>query len=895
MKILRFILLLLLPVFISAQEGVIKGVVKDNITFEGVAGATVRVNTESVKTDDMGNFTFTLAYGNYQIIIESDLHRVYTETINLNSPELNLQAYLLRRAGDENLGISEVQLDDGDFNQGNSSQSINSLLHSGSDVFDNFASFSWGPLRFRPRGYESGSGITYLNGFPMNDIETGYQSYSDYGGLNRVMRYRDSYNGLEPAPFSFGGIGGTSNIQATASQIRKQNQISYARANRSYNNRLMYTYATGMQNNNWAFAFSGSHRWAVDGYVPGTWYDAWAYFGSVERKINDKHMVGLTVFASPFRRAMQAASTDEMNTLADNVYYNPNWGFQNGKERNARVRNVHQPYAILNHTFKINEKIKLYSTAGYSRGRFGTSRLNWYNAPDPRPDYYRYLPSYQLSPYIAELTTDYLTENIEARQIDWDNLYQINYLANINNAQANYILEEARKDETKMAINSFLFYNLNEKIRLHGGIEANSQTTHYFKKLLDLLGGNYWKDIDQFAERDFPGNVNMLQNDLDNPDRTIYEGDQFGYNYKLKTNTAKLWGMARFYYPKTDFYIAGTIGSSWIYRDGLYRNGRYPENSFGKSEIKTFLNGGFKAGVTYKYSGKHYFVVNTALISTPPLTSNAFLSPNISNRFVPNLENSTIISGDISYIKKGEFLTSRITAYQTSTFNEIDLMSFYHDEYRTYVYMNLTGINRVYQGIEAGVDIKASKTISVQAAANIGNYRYTSRPTAHISFDNLSKPDTTELIWCKYFYVPGTPQTATTLGIKYNHPKYWFFNASLNYFDNIYLDFNPERRTQLAISNLGPGNPLIDEITKQEKLPSGFTLDASIGKNWRINRKYTISLNFMVSNILDNRKLKTGGYEQSRFDFAGKNVNKFPPKYYYAYGRNFFAMITLNF
>ena len=37
-----------------------------------------------------------------------------------------------------------------------------------------------------------------------------------------------------------------------------------------------------------------------------------------------------------------------------------------------------------------------------------------------------------------------------------------------------------------------------------------------------------------------------------------------------------------------------------------------------------------------------------------------------------------------------------------------------------------------------------------------------------------------------------------------------------------------------------------------------------------------ISLNFMVSNILDNRKLKTGGYEQSRFDFANKNVNKFP-------------------
>jgi len=887
-------MLLLLPTLIMAQEGTLDGSVKDKITLEGVSGAIVKINNQQTKTDAVGNFSISIPYGTYAFTVEADLFQTYNEVISITDSGKVLNIKLDRRTQNENSGISEIQLDDGDLSQSNNSQSINSLLHSGNDVFGNFASFSWGAMRFRSRGYESGAGKTYLNGFPMNDVETGFQSYSDYGGLNRVMRYNESYEGLVPAPFSFGGIGGTSNIQATASQVRKQNQISYAAANRSYNNRLMYTYATGMQNNGWAFAFSGSHRWALDGYVPGTWYDAWAYFASAERKINERHMIGLTVFGSPFRRAMQAASTQEAYNLAGDIYYNPNWGLQNGEVRNARVRKVHQPYAIINHTFKIDDKTKLYTSAGFSKGRFGTTRLNWYGAPDPRPDYYRYLPSYQTDSYINSLVANYWTNNIEARQINWDELYQINYSANLVGAQANYIVEEARKDETRGAINSYIFHKLSDIIHLSGGLEVNSQSTRYFKKLVDLLGGNYWKDIDQFAERDFPGDTSMLQNDINNPNRIVLEGDEFGYSYVLHTNTSKIWGMSRFYYPKTDFYVAGFVGGTQIYRDGLYRNGRYPNNSLGKSDIKTFIDGGIKAGVTYKYSGKHYFTINTALLSNAPTTVNSFLSPNISNIFTPNLQSSIVFSGDISYIKKGEFVTGRITAFQTNTFNETDLLSFYHDEYRTYVYMNLTGVNRVYQGVEAGIDIKASKTISVQAAGNIGNYRYISRPTAHISFDNLSRPDTTELIYCKYFYVPGTPQIASTIGLRYNHPKFWFVNLNFNYFDKIYLDFNPERRTQMAIANLGPGDPKIDLITSQEKLPSGYTLDASIGKSWRIKGK-TLALNVMVSNILDNRKLVTGGFEQSRFDFTTQNVGKFPPKYYYAYGRNFLAMISYNF
>jgi hypothetical protein len=98
---------------------------------------------------------------------------------------------------------------------------------------------------------------------------------------------------------------------------------------------------------------------------------------------------------------------------------------------------------------------------------------------------------------------------------------------------------------------------------------------------------------------------------------------------------------------------------------------------------------------------------------------------------------------------------------------------------------------------------------------------------------------------------------------------------------------------------LGPGSDMIKTITEQTQLDGGITLDASVGKSFRINN-YFLNLNFSVSNILDNQKLISGGYEQNRIDFNSsltqvENPNKFPPKFYYAYGRTYFLNIGFRF
>jgi hypothetical protein len=323
------------------------------------------------------------------------------------------------------------------------------------------------------------------------------------------------------------------------------------------------------------------------------------------------------------------------------------------------------------------------------------------------------------------------------------------------------------------------------------------------------------------------------------------------------------------------------------------RNGRNPNNSYGNSAISNYTNYGIKGGATYKINGHNYIVGNAGYITSAPYSSDAFVDPSIKNTLTPGIGNQTTASGDISYIYKSQKINVRFTAYQTMFTNQSNEVSFYDDDYATFVNMTETGINKTMQGLELGTEIKASSTISLTAIGALGNYRYTSRPTATVSYENGASPDVTDLVYQKNFYVGGTPQDAASIGFKYTHPKLWYFNANVNYFDKMYLEFNPERRTEEAISGLGVGDPLIQSIAQQEKLKGGFTIDASIGKSVYYKNAF-INITFSVSNILNNQDLITNGYEQMRFDYTDKNLDKFPSKYFYGLGRTYFLSVSVR-
>ncbi|MEG1556563.1 MAG: hypothetical protein RR356_07565, partial [Bacteroidales bacterium] len=461
--------------------------------------------------------------------------------------------------------------------------------------------------------------------------------------------------------------------------------------------------------------------------------------------------------------------------------------------------------------------------------------------------------------------------------------------------RAQYMVENRMIDHVQIGGTSNLVANLTDHIKLSSGIDIRGVKQHNYKTINDLLGGAYWLDVDKFSEGDFPDDYYVQYNDLNNMDKKLVDGDIFGYDFDYFIYVQKLWAMSQFTYNKFDFHIGVDLGATEFWRVGHMRNGRYQNESEGKSEVKSFFEYAFKAGVTYKINGRNYLVLNGLYESNAPSVLNSFVAPRIRNKFVENLKNEQIASVDLSYIINYPIVKMRITGYFTHFNDMTKLTSFYHDDLQSMVNYSMTGIDQRHVGIELGAEIKLGSMFALVLAGNWGDYRYSSRPTVTINAENGTdfEGDVTQKVYWKNYHVAGSPQVAGTIGIKFNH-NYWWVNINANYFDKIYTDMNPERRTSEARGTLSTSSELYHEIADQQRLKGQFTLDASISKSWKIKR-YMLGFNVSVTNILNNKNLVTTAYEQYRFDFKEYNVNKYQNKYYYAFGTTFYAGINFTF
>lgn len=800
-----------------------------------------------------------------------------------------------------------------DLDNSSSGQSTSGLLQSSRDVYSQAAAYNFGVARFRIRGYNSNQTVLMINGVPMNDLESGNGTWYKWSGLNDVTRYAESKRWLTNNDYHFGGLGGYSNIDASATGIRKGRNFSYALTNRSYRHRAMYTQGTGMMSNGWAFSGSMTYRYAKEGYVEGTFYNGLSYFAAAKKQINDKNTLNFTILGAPTHRGKQGISVQEAYDLTDNPYYNSYWGYQtlpNGTQikRNSRQVYSHIPVAMLNHEWKINKQSKLTSSITGSAGYYGQTALNWNDANDPRPDYYRYLP------YYYELINDEANANYYRNkwltddsfgQVQWDDLYYANSKnlysqENVNGVEGNTVVGNRAKYIVETRWNNVVSFGtannytnqLNDHMKLVSGIFLNYQRNHYYKTIDDLLGADFWLDVDRFASQ-LGVDESYAQSDINNPNNLVREGDVFGYDYYIHNYKASTFGQMEFTYSKVDFYGALELTESMFYREGVMVNGKFPENSGGKSDVANFLTYGVKGGATYKVSGRQFVNVNAYFKTEPPLSRNSFISPRTRDYLVDNLQVENIYSGDISYILKYPKLKLRATYYYTERKNAIWSRSFYHDTYNSFVNYVMTGVDYLNQGLEFGVDATVYGGLSANAAVAYGQYIYTSRPTANVYVDNSSELlAENKTVYLKNYKVGGMPQSAATIGLKYSGKKYWFAGVNFNYYADIYLDPNPDRRTEEAVANYVSTDPQWTEMIEQTQLDNGYSLSAFAGKSFKIGQNY-LNVTINANNITNNKSFATGGYEQLRYDPS--SISKFPNKLGYMYGANYFVMLKYRF
>lgn len=874
-------------------------------------------------TDATGTFSFSLVRaGDYTLHLEAVGYLSLDLPVKVSGTPIfitiSLQKDITQEQIDNLITITENELSDDE-----SAATITSgLLQASRDVFSTIAAFQFGQTFFRMRGLGADQGVVLLNGIKMNKLYNGSPQWNNWGGLNDATRNQEFTPYSTASDYAFGGLLGTTLINTRATSYRPGFRLSAARASKGYTGRIMATYNSGLLHGKYAYSISTSRRWASEGYIDGTLYDAYSFFLSFEYKPNSTHSFSLTSIYTPTQSGKASPNTQEVVNLKDSRY-NAYWGYQEGKIRNSRIRKIQEPLHILSHYWDISEKTKLQTSLAYQSGKTGNSRLEFQGVTamttsdghiyysggsiNPDPAYYQKLPSFYLSPdgginyeEVYARTQDFVTNG----QLNWQELYAANLANAAAGRNASYILYEDRNDDTQFTANSILNTYFSKNIVFAASANYQQLTSQNFANVIDLLGGTGYLDVDAFAQDPSQAPANLLH-----PNRIVKEEDKFRYHYNLYASVADVFAQATFRYNKVDFYVSGAAGKAAYLREGLYKNGLFPENSFGKGEKVNFAMYGGKLGATYKLTGKHLIGLNTAYLQNLPTLRNTFSNPRQNHNRVQNSNGEKIQAIDLSYIIRSPLIKSRLTGYYYFISNATEVSLFFADglggDTSAFVQEVVTGIEKQNLGLEFGIEVKATPSITVQGAAAVGNYIYVNNPTLYLtSADFTQFPVLTSYL--KNYKLPGGPQHAFSAGFQYRDPDFWWVGAALNYFSNAYIRINPLRRTANFYSD-ADGLPfpeydetIAKELLKQERFNAYYLLNLTGGKSWRIGN-YSIGIFASINNAL-NQQYKTGGFEQARNsnyrELLEESQNPLPvfgPKYWSGAGANYFMNVYVSF
>ncbi|MBO4263323.1 MAG: TonB-dependent receptor [Bacteroidales bacterium] len=968
--------LLLLALAASAQTGGIRAGVVDRMGRTPIAGASVELFRAGEKiagqtTGEDGSFLFEkLEDGPYTLEVKNPEFNDAILHVNVEKGtirDLVCVTMTLRNTMEEPDPVMFVDLDMTDAGYSDSP----TILFGANDVYNNIAGYGFSSVRFKNRGYNSETQDVYLAGVKMNDALTGYSPFSLWSGLNEAMRSKESTVGLEPADYGVGGYNGTTNIAALPSSVRPGWRFSVLTNSALYRLRLMTNYASGVLDNGWSFAVNASARLGGNDWIKGVYYRSFALYAGAEKQFGDEHRLAFFAFATPGERGAQNASTQEVYDLMGDNMYNSNWGYQNGKVRNSRVRKTFEPVVGLKYEFTPSTDLNVAATLLWRTGWNGYTAIDFYDAMDPRPDYYRNLPSYfymddsdynRENPEKAAWATEMWSQHIPAyynyQHLNWDRLYNVNY----NNAdrRSKYALEERHVDQNDINMALTAKWRINDLISLSGGMTGKINRTENYKKIDDLLGGQYYLNVDQFAERDFASNEAFIQNDLDyffanGTAEKIQTGGRYGYDYLAQVRKLGAWASGRFQLDNFTVTAAMTAGYEAMWREGRMRKGLFAGldddgneiwyqgtkltaydakgrviSSKGKSEVAQFFTCAFKAGAEYAWRGGHRIAANVGIFSDAPTFKQAFISARTRNTLVDGLKNTETASADLTYQFTRSGYNVRLTGFYTGIWNQTDVISFYDDSQQSFTNFAMTNINQRHMGIELGVKVPLFvQGLSLSGVLSLGEYIYTSTPHVVQTIDNSSEivRDEDVTYWQRTpvfksyinesgrkeyerdldgnfvvdhyqkHYIPSTPQLASQIALNYRTRSYWFFEINGQYMQNSYLSMNPLYRTESANKGSESNPEIIEYMTAQEKFDPAFLLNASMGKSWYIKRKYSIGFSMEVKNILNNRDVKTGGYEQTRLISSDKKDRyyKFYPKYFYMCGANYMLNIYFRF
>ena len=638
-NLISSLLVFLMPIFLVGQS--IMGTVSDED--RPLVGANIVVEGTDIGTVSGvdGSYRVEVPAGDYNVIASFIGYSSVTNSVTVDSNEVVVDFTLvidaiamsdievLASRADEKTPVAYTTIDKAEMEVRLGSQDIPMILNTTPSVYATQQGGGAGDARINVRGFNQRNIAVMINGVPQNDMENGWVYWSNWDGVGDATSSIQMQRGLSAVNLAVPSIGGTMNIITDPAAHEKGGKFKQEVGEGGFLKSTI-NYNSGLINDK--LALSGTIvRKTGDGFIDGTWTDAWAYYFGGSYAVSDDQRFELYTVGAPQRHGQNlykqniatysqelAGDIDGYDTEAFAVgekfeheagrFFNQNvapvdasytgqqyWYMYGAKTTdryssdflNERENYFHKPLVNLNHFLDINDDLNLSSVLYWSGGSGGGTGTYGSVSRVPAVEGNAW---YSSSPWTwdwnAEIAQN--SANVDSAFSDTEN-------------RSTGILRNSINRQDTYGLISKLSYDVSEDLEVQAGIDWRTAGIEHAREVRYLLGGDYYVD---YADDNAPDG------------KVVRLGDEIAYHNS--TTVDWIGGFVQGKYDVSKFNLYGMAGLSSIKYS--YQDHFTVENEKIVSDaISTFQ---VKGGGVYNLDDRMSAFVNAGYVEKPPIMDN---------------------------------------------------------------------------------------------------------------------------------------------------------------------------------------------------------------------------------------------------------------------------------
>ena len=843
--LIQFLLVAVLSIFSAAAfaQTTVKGSIVDASDDQALIGASVAVKgtSQGTITDMDGNFSLALTGSKVTLVITYVGYNEMQREVKLSGKTLDLGAIALSA---DAIGLSEVSVIGSIIKKDRqtpipmsnikletieekaSNLEFPELLKATPSVYVTRDSGGYGDSRINMRGFDTSNLGVLINGVPINGMENGKVYWSNWSGLSDVTQFIQVQRGLGASALGISSVGGTMNM-VTRSTETKRGGSAYIGVGNDGFRKYSVNVSTGLMDNGWSVTFMGSLN-KGDGYIKGTNFEGWTYFGNISKVINANHKLSLTAFGAPQWHNQRGTKhyIEDYKNHRDGGRFNNGYGIMNGEITGSGYgyNYYHKPQVSLNHLWTIDEKSSLATSLYASIATGGGRRVRGAHSEWLTIDNKTGRPKEG-----ALMTPDGL--------IDFDAALAANAAAE-NGSEV--IFTNAINDHNWYGMLSSYKNHLTEKFTITGGLDLRYYKGFHAEVIDNLLGGDYY--------------VASKPLSYQTTNQILRVGDKTQYDSAGEIVWAGLFGQAEYSTDKwSSFFSASLTEESYRYFD----YGGKPIDGKNKSTFENFIPWSVKAGFNYKFTPNHNAFFNAGYFTRAPFFNAVFPTNTIeANKDVPY---EKIMTFELGYGFSTDKINVALNGYYTKWMDKSLRRTIANEP------ANITGLDAVHMGVELEATYKPVKTLEFKGMFSYGDWKWAD-DVNYTQFNEYNEVVGTYHAYLKDVHVGNSAQMTAALSASWEVFKGLKLNAEYMYAGKNYADFDPSTRIEKK-----------DAGVDAWKLPDFYTID--LGANYRFNiSKDVKAVVYMNVNNLTNVE-----YISDATD--GVNHDRKSALVYYGYGR----------